>query len=156
MAKPTANEFVAALRQVEEAGNVEAMVALYAEDARLSNPTDQKPHEGPEGARTFWTAYRKSFEHIHSRFHVIAETDAAATLEWTSECRTAAGVETHYDGVSVYEARDGRITRFVAYFDPADLGTHADAQGAAGANPRADAYGTAPASVDSSEVAAKA
>ena len=124
MAKPTAQEFVAALRRVEEEGEVEAMAALYAEDAQLMNPTDRTPHVGPDGARRFWEAYRKSFQTIRSRFHAVLESEGRIMLEWTSECRTAAGVETWYDGVSVVETRDGRIARFSAYFDPAQLTAH--------------------------------
>ena len=124
MAKPTAQEFVAALRRVEEEGEVEAMAALYADDAQLLNPTERTPHVGPDGARRFWQAYRKSFQTIRSRFHAVLESDGRIMLEWTSDCRTAAGVETAYDGVSVVETRDGRIARFSAYFDPAQLTAH--------------------------------
>jgi ketosteroid isomerase-like protein len=121
MANPGAEQFIAALRRLEEHGDVEALAGLYADDARTTNPTDSRPHEGVEGARKFWLAYRASFERIHSRFHAALESDDRAMLEWTSECRTAAGVETTYDGVSVYETRGGKIVRFTAYFDPAEL-----------------------------------
>ena len=121
MSRPTAREFIDALRRVEDDGDVGPMVALYADDAAISNPSDTQPHTGPEGAQRFWEAYVKSFERVRSTFHLIVESDSAAILEWTSECRTAAGVDTSYDGVSVVETRDGRITRFTAYFDPADL-----------------------------------
>jgi ketosteroid isomerase-like protein len=128
MASPTAQEFVAALRRVEEEGEVDAMAQLYAEEARLLNPTERTAHgdthNGPEGARRFWEAYRKSFESIRSRFHAVLESDTRIMLEWTSECRTAAGVETSYDGVSVVETKDGRIVRFSAYFDPTQLTAH--------------------------------
>lgn len=160
MAKPTAEEFIAALRRCEEEGDVEALAALYADDARTSNPTDQSPHAGVEGARTFWHAYRQSFATIHSTFHSALESDDRVMLEWTSRCRTAAGLETSYDGVSVFETRDGKIVRFTAYFDPMDLAAkpdvHADAPRAIPASPHADlhreagAYGTKP--VDGAEI----
>ena len=121
MAKPSAQEFIDALRRIEEHGDVEAMAALHARDAMVSNPTDQQPHEGPDGARRFWSAYAKSFERVRSEFRLIVESERAIALEWTSDCRTAAGVDARYDGVSVVETNDGRITRFTAYFDPADL-----------------------------------
>lgn len=121
MAKPTADDFIAALRQCEDAGHVDALAALYADDARTSNPNEQRPYHGVDGARRFWEAYRKSFATIHSRFHTILESEDKAMLEWTSDCETAAGVKTSYDGVSVFETRGGRITRFTAYFDPAEL-----------------------------------
>jgi len=121
MASPSAQEFVAALRRVEEVGDVDAMAALYADDARLRNSTDRHPHTGPDGARRFWGAYRNSFQSIRSRFHAVLESEGRIMLEWTSDCRTAAGVDTRYSGVSVVETRDGRIVRFHAYFDPAQL-----------------------------------
>ena len=121
MAKPTADEFIAALREVEDAGTVDAIAALYADDAQTTNPVQPEPVTGVDGARTFWDAYRKSFRHVHSRFRAILESEDTAMLEWTSDCETAAGVRTSYDGVSVFETRDGKITRFTAYFDPAEL-----------------------------------
>ena len=145
MATPSAEQFIAALRQCEEHGNLDALAALYADDARSSNPTDHAPHEGVEGARRFWHAYRKSFDTIHSTFHAVLESDDRAMLEWTSRCRTAAGLETSYDGVSVFETRGGKIVRFTAYFDPMDLAAKpdvhasADAPRAIPASPRADA-----------------
>lgn len=124
MAKPTAEEFVTALRRVEEDGDLEPMAALYADDAALQTPTEHERDVGPAGARRFWGAYRHSFLSIQSRFRGVLESDARIMLEWTSVCRTAAGVETSYDGVSVVETRDGRIVRFAAYFDPSQLTAH--------------------------------
>ena len=151
MAKPTADEFIAALRQCEDAGNVDALAALYADDARTSNPTDQEPHKGADGARRFWEAYRKSFARIHSRFHTILEGEDKAMLEWTSDCETAAGVKTSYDGVSVFQTRDGRITRFTAYFDPAELNATHTAEKHAGPRGEAEtgAYGATRGGVES-------
>lgn len=145
MAKPTADEFIAALRACEDGGSVDALAALYADDARTSNPTDRQPHEGADGARRFWEAYRKSFAAIHSRFHAILEGEDKAMLEWTSDCETAAGVKTSYDGVSVFETRGGRIARFTAYFDPAELNASRTAEKDAGVRGEADtgAYGAA-------------
>jgi ketosteroid isomerase-like protein len=143
MAKPTADEFIAALRQCEDAGSVDALAALYADDARTSNPTDREPHQGVDGARRFWDAYRKSFATIHSRFHSILEGEDKAMLEWTSDCETAAGVKTSYDGVSVFETRGGKIVRFTAYFDPTELNASRTAEKHAGVRGEADtgAYG---------------
>ncbi len=151
MAKPTADEFIAALRQVEDAGNVDALAALYADDSQTSNPEAREPQRGVEGARRFWEAYRKSFGTIHSRFHSILESEDKAMLEWTSDCETAAGVRTSYDGVSVFETANGKITRFTAYFDPAELSTargvdkHDGPRGATGTG----AYGAAHGGVES-------
>lgn len=158
MAKPTADEFIAALRQCEDAGRVDALAALYADDARTSNPTDQHPHEGADGARRFWEAYRKSFATIHSRFHAILESEDKAMLEWTSDCETAAGVKTSYDGVSVFETRGGKIARFTAYFDPAELNASRTQAKHEGVRGEADtgAYGATRGGVDGGAEGAQA
>ena len=127
MSGPSAQEFVAALRRIEEDGDVEAMVALYAEDAVLTTPTEHVTHVGPDGARRFWTIYRHSFQSVRSRFHAVLESERRIMLEWTSRCRTAAGVDTSYAGVSTVETREGRIVRFTAYFDPSRLHANASA-----------------------------
>lgn len=151
MATPTADAFIAALREVEDRGNVAPIAALHADDARISNPERREPVTGVEGARAFWDAYHKSFARIHSRFHSILESDDRVMLEWTSDCETAAGVTTSYDGVSVLETRDGKIVRFAAYFDPAELSgshgvdKHDGVRGAADSG----AYGTARGGVES-------
>ena len=119
-----AEEFINALRQLEERGDVEAIIPVFAEDAELSNPTDNSPHRGREGAKEFWGAYRRTFTEIHSEFRNIAESDRAALLEWTSRGRTATGEEFEYEGVSVLEFADDKVRRFRAYFDTATLGKH--------------------------------
>jgi ketosteroid isomerase-like protein len=110
--------FIEALRTLEEQGDLQPMLALYAEEAELSNPTDEQPHRGKEGAERFWGVYRRTFDDVHSEFRNVATSDSAILLEWTSQGRLAGGVPFEYDGVSVVEHRDGRVRRFRAYFDP--------------------------------------
>jgi ketosteroid isomerase-like protein len=117
-----ATAFIAALRALEESGDVESMVALYTEDAETSGPTDRVPHQGREGARAFWRMYRDSFEEITSSFtNVVVGPDGTVMLEWTSEGRALTGGRVGYAGVSVVEMRDGRVRRFRTYFDTRDL-----------------------------------
>ena len=113
-----AEQFIAALREVEERGSVDAMAPLHADDAEISNVAQAEPDRGPDGARHFWTTYRESFTRVHSEFRNIVQSDKAALLEWTTTVTTAAGLDTTYDGVSVLEFADGRISRFRAYFNP--------------------------------------
>ena len=116
-----AEQFIDALRRVEDAGNVDAMAPLHAPDAEISNVTMAEPERGPDGAKHFWTKYRESFTRVHSEFRNLVESDEAALLEWTTDVTTAAGVSTRYDGVSVLEFGGGKIRRFRAYFDPTAL-----------------------------------
>lgn len=115
-------DFIDALHGLEAEGDVERITSLFAEDAELSNPTDDTPHRGTSGARTFWENYRRTFAEIGSECRHVIETDDAAVLEWTSYGRMSSGQEIRYDGVSVLEFRDGEIRRFRSYFDPGRLG----------------------------------
>ena len=125
MARVTADQFIAALREVEDRGNVKAMGPLHTDDADISNVAMTDSDRGPAGAEQFWTKYRESFTRVHSEFRNIVESDRAALLEWTTEVTTAVGVSTTYDGVSVIEYGDGgRIRRFRAYFNPNALTAH--------------------------------
>ena len=119
---PEAASFIAALRTVEEGGDVETLVALHAADAEVSGPTDEQPHRGRDGARRFWRMYRDSFGEIRSSFtNVVADAGGTVMLEWTSEGRALTGGRVGYAGVSVVEFRDGLIRRFRTYFDTRDV-----------------------------------
>lgn len=122
MANERADQFIDALHRLEEQGDLDGMVALFSDQAELQNPTDEEPHRGKQGAQTFWDAYRRSFQQIHSDFRNVAESSGAVMLEWTSRGRFADDSPVEYDGVSVVEYQDGQIRRFRAYFDPAHLG----------------------------------
>jgi len=113
-----AQRFIDALYRLENDGDLDAIAALYGDDAEVSNPTDTTPHRGRDGAREFWSKYRASFERVHSEFRNVVESGDAALLEWRSDGRTAAGEDFSYDGVSVIEFDGDSIRRFRAYFDP--------------------------------------
>jgi ketosteroid isomerase-like protein len=75
-----------------------------------------------EGARAFWEAYRDTFGEVASSFRNVIVNDGRAALEWTTTGTSAAGAPISYEGVSILEMADGKITSFRAYFDPHDLG----------------------------------
>jgi ketosteroid isomerase-like protein len=117
-----AQRFVAALRALEEGGDVEGMVMLFDDRAEVSGPTDRAPHQGKEGVRHFWRMYRDSFGEIHSEFEKIVEgRDGTVVMEWTSRGVTATGTPVNYKGVSVAEIPEGRVVRFRTYFDTREL-----------------------------------
>ncbi|WP_437483670.1 nuclear transport factor 2 family protein [Sorangium sp. So ce1014] len=117
-----ANEFIEALRRIEERGDVEPMARLFAPNAELSNVTITRPLRGPDGARDFWRGYRHTFGEVQSDFRCVVESDKSSVLEWKSHGTLANGVVFSYEGVSVIEHPAGAITRFKAYFDPRALG----------------------------------
>ncbi len=122
MSRQLADRFVEGLRALEDHGDPGALVALHAPDASLRNPTPIEVEPGPAGAERFWRVYRDSFEAIRSEFRQILADEDGALLEWTSTATLAGGGrEIRYDGVTALAFADGRVTRFRAYFDPADL-----------------------------------
>lgn len=110
--------FIQALQGAERTGDIGPLVALFADDATLSNLGGTEPCHGQPGAARFWREYLGVFRSIQSSFGLILEGDAAAALEWTSEGDLPGGHPIRYSGVSVLEMRDGRIHRFRAYYDP--------------------------------------
>ena len=114
--------FIAALRAIEESGDLAPMLALYDSASETTGPGDESPHVGREGGRHFWHMYRESFVDIHSTFtNIVDAGDGTVMLEWTSAGTAHGGADVRYKGVSVVEMRDGRIRRFRTYFNPRDL-----------------------------------
>lgn len=122
MSNSVVDPFRQALERLEQSGDVEPMVALFAEDARIGNASaGETLLQGSEAVRNFWKVYRETFREVRSTFRGVLADDARAALEWTSEGMLHTGAPIRYDGVSVIEAENGRITRFYAYFNPAIL-----------------------------------
>ncbi len=122
MSEQVANDFIQALWTLEETKNAEPLAALYADDALVGNLIAPDQYQGPDGARTFWTEYRGSFETAKSKFRNVIAGDGNAGLEWTTEGTSFNGSPLSYSGVTILEIEDGKVTRSSAYFNPADLG----------------------------------
>ena len=68
--------------------------------------------------REFWTSYRDTFGEMRSEFRNVFADDAGhAALEWNTS-GDANGNDVSYDGVSLLEIENGKVSRFRAYFDP--------------------------------------
>lgn len=71
--------------------------------------------------RAFWTAYRVTFDVLHSVFRNVFADGATglAALVWITTA-TAYGNHVSYDGVCFLEFDGGgeMVCRFHAYFDP--------------------------------------
>ncbi len=120
MAKEVADGFVEALRKLEEDRDVEALVEIHTEDCEVGNVAVSQTFRGHDGLREFWTNYRKTFGEMKSTFRNVFATEEGAALEWTTE-GTSNGEDVSYDGVSILEIEDGKVRRFMAYFDTRDL-----------------------------------
>jgi hypothetical protein len=112
--------FIDALRRLEQDGDVEALVALYASDAVAGNVLRVDGYEGPDGARELWSAHRHQLGTVTSTFDNVVEGDGVAALEWSST-GTVDGRSVADRGVTVLEVDGDALRRTCASFDPTAL-----------------------------------
>ena len=125
--KSQAQTFIDALHKLEQGStdDVAALVALYADDATLSNSAlDSKNAEikGTDQITKFWTEYKETLGQIFSKFHHVTTSDNAAGLFWTTEGQNPAGDEVNYHGSTLLQfGADGKIEFFRGYYDTREL-----------------------------------
>ena len=120
-----ADAFIAALHDLEQAPDetpVQAIAALFADDAKLVNSAlllGAEPLSGKSGATEFWTQYKKTIGVGKSDFHHIAASGDTAGLFWKTTVRNGAG---SYDGATLLAFDDaGKIRHFQGYYDTRQL-----------------------------------
>lgn len=122
-----AQTFIDALHALEHGSesDVDGIVALYADDARLTNAALRLAGEerhGTDGARQFWSEYRRTFGEAFSEFFKVTAGDDAAGLFWTTNGTGNDGQAMEYDGSSLLVFNDdGKITLFRGYYDTREL-----------------------------------
>lgn len=130
MSQPEPNEAVEVVTAMFEAFNrhdVEAMAALYADDAFVNSPDFEAPKRGPEAIREIYGAYFASSPDIRDEVTRIFGSGDHVAVEFVSR-----GTMTHpapgtpevmrdkafaLEIAAVLEVRDGKIVRDVTYFD---------------------------------------
>ena len=118
MSKEVAEKFVEALWKLEQDREVEALVEIHTDDCDVGNVAVPRTFSGHDGLREFWTSYRDTFGEMKSEFrNVFADESGHAALEWNTSAQ-ANGNEVSYEGVSLLEIQNGKVSRFRAYFDP--------------------------------------
>lgn len=122
MIEQVAERFLAALAQVERAGEIEPMVALFAEECEVGNVTMHENEHGVAGARKFWESYHATLGEAESTFRNHIYGDHRVALEWETAGQNQHNKPIRYEGVSILETDGDKITRFYAYFDPHKLG----------------------------------
>ena len=120
--KDVTQQFIEALAALEREHNAERITALFGPESEVGNIVSPRQFSGVEGARAFWEAYRDTFGEVVSTFRSVIVSDGRAALEWTTTGTSSAGTPIAYEGVSILEMADAKITRFRAYFDAHDLG----------------------------------
>ncbi|QSQ21610.1 nuclear transport factor 2 family protein [Pyxidicoccus parkwayensis] len=141
MAMERAQRFVDALKRLEEHGDVEGIVALFSDDAQVSNVASSRVFSGQDGARTFWREYKGTLGQVQSTFRNMIEAGDRVALEWETQGTANNGAAVAYEGVSIIEWDGDRIRRFYAYFDPHALGEELTMNNA----PRSEVPATTPA-----------
>lgn len=116
------DQFVTALHRLESSGEVDDLAGLFQDGADIASPLVHHDSGGAGAAHSFWTQYRAAFEDISSSFKNVQEMNGVSFLEWRSE-GSVNGQPFAYDGVSVLEEADGKITAFRTYFDTRHLPT---------------------------------
>ncbi|MCY1040994.1 nuclear transport factor 2 family protein [Corallococcus sp. bb12-1] len=117
-----AQRFVDALLKLEAEGDMESLLALFADDAQVSNVASPSVFTGIDGARRFWTEYKATLGGVKSTFRNVIESGDRVALEWETQGQSPNGAAIAYEGVSIIEWDGDRIRRFFAYFDPHALG----------------------------------
>ncbi len=119
MTEKTAKDFIGALNKLEANRDLETICGLFSENCEIGNVVTEDKNIG---AREFWTSYRGSFDKVNSTFRNEIIMNGAAALEWKTTGTNSEGHEFEYEGVSILEIKDDKITRFHAYFDANKLG----------------------------------
>jgi ketosteroid isomerase-like protein len=121
MAEATAKKFIDALGKLEAERDLDTICALFADDCDIANVITED-NDRQTGAREFWQSYRDNFADVKSTFRNEIIADNRAALEWDTTGTSSEGNEFEYDGVSILEIEEDKITRFRAFFDPNKLG----------------------------------
>lgn len=122
-----AGQFIDALHTLEQgsADDVDALVALFGDEARLTNAALKlagEERKGADGAQQFWREYRRTFGTAYSEFFQVTVNEDAAGLFWTTKGTGNDGQPLQYDGVSLLVFDDqGKIAQFRGYYDTREL-----------------------------------
>lgn len=119
MHREIARQFMNALQDAEHGGDIEPLVALFHENAELSNLVLVEPLIGHQQISGFWQEYLNQFEQIASSFVSVIENDNSSVLEWISEGFLKTGEPLTYRGVTILKIESGKIINFRSYYDSA-------------------------------------
>src|SRR5258706_6581433 len=103
------------------AEDMDAYLGMFAEDVVFKGPTAEPLH----GHAAYAELVRRSLEFVRPvtfEVHEIAVHGSRVLAEWTqAHALRADGRQMSYRGMSVCEVRDGLITWWREYYDPANL-----------------------------------
>lgn len=132
--KSIADRFITELHRIEDgdAAGVDRIVAMFADDAELTNPLIERgggSRSGRDQIAKFWREYYSSFQNIQSEFFDVTASDHSVGLFWRSAGTNPTGQPLEYEGVSLLELDEsGKITRFKGFFDSRQIAVPAHNQ----------------------------
>ncbi len=111
--------FAEALHRIDADRDTGPMLELTADDAELMKLDGNHRASGKDGAKTFWEDYRDVFGDLETTFtHTVVGEDIAA-LEWTSTGTLRSGKPFEYNGVTVIQGDDEKVSGVRTYYDSA-------------------------------------
>ena len=111
--------FADALRRIDSDRDTGPMLELTDDDAVLTKLDGNHTASGKDGAKTFWEDYRNVFGGLETTFtHTVVGEDIAA-LEWTSTGTLRSGRPFEYNGVTVIQGDDEKVSGVRTYYDSA-------------------------------------
>lgn len=101
------------------AGDGEAFIAAFAQDAVSNDPVGAPPVEGHGGLRKFFETMVSTFERLDMKEESVFISGVGAAAKWKARGVAKNGKETNFEGIDVFQVNDeGKITRLYAYWDP--------------------------------------
>lgn len=117
----TTRTFIAALRHLEQTGDMDPMAELFTEGAEVRSIDGHGPRSGPEGIRELFTEYVKQFDELRTTFTQVTEGGSHAALEWSTDAVRPGGHAVTYTGVTIIDLDGGVVTGFRTCYDSAKI-----------------------------------
>ena len=119
----TPSEAIRALGAAWDALDLEALVALFAEDGTVEDPLLPRPAAGREDVRKLYGPSMAELSTCRVTLgHVLERGDLGLAEGRFESVLAGGGGRLDFDFAMVVELRDGRIARLAEYFDTRPLG----------------------------------
>lgn len=115
---PAIARFYAALRS----NDVDAWLAVFAENAVAHDPVGAPPHRGRDGLTAFLSGILQRFETFGLTEDDVFQAPFSAAVKWTGRGRGRNGRPVEFHGIDVFEFDpEGKISSLDAYWDAAPV-----------------------------------
>lgn len=118
---PTTRRFIAALRHLEQDGDLDPMAELFSDDAEVRSIDGHGPRTGPDGIRQLFGEYVRQFDRLSTTFTQVTEGGTHAALEWSTDAVRPGGHQVTYTGITVIDVDGDTVTGFRTCYDSAKI-----------------------------------